>query len=162
MKAAAGQDVQQLKQRIQEETHLSAYTPSEFSWHTIDYWVKQTGIPINFGIAITLGFFVGVAISGQMFYNFTLDNLRYFGALKAMGARTRLLLLMVLPRDSPRAPSASGLASDSRPSSASPSRGSAGLQAHLAPSGDRRRGGAGHRHRRQPPLHGQGHPAPAR
>lgn len=95
VKAAAGQDVQQLKQRIQEETHLSAYTPSEFSWHTIDYWVKQTGIPINFGIAITLGFFVGVAISGQMFYNFTLDNLRYFGALKAMGARTRLLLLMV-------------------------------------------------------------------
>jgi putative ABC transport system permease protein len=57
--------------------------------------MKQTGIPINFGIAIALGFLVGVAIAGQMFYNFTLDNLRYFGAMKAMGATTRRLLGLV-------------------------------------------------------------------
>ena len=57
--------------------------------------MKQTGIPINFGIAIVLGFMVGVAISGQMFYNFTLDNLKYFGAMKAMGATTPRLLGLV-------------------------------------------------------------------
>ena len=50
--------------------------------------MKYTGIPINFGIAVVLGFIVGTAIAGQTFYNFTLDNLRQFGALKAMGART--------------------------------------------------------------------------
>jgi putative ABC transport system permease protein len=62
---------------------------------TLSYWMRETGIPINFGIAIALGFFVGVAIAGQMFYNFTLDNLRYFGAFKAMGASTWRLLGMV-------------------------------------------------------------------
>ena len=45
---------------------------------------------------MALGFIVGTAIAGQTFYNFTLDNLRYFGALKAMGAGNRLLLRMIL------------------------------------------------------------------
>jgi putative ABC transport system permease protein len=43
-----------------------------------------------------LGFLVGAVIAGQTFYNFTLDNLRHFGALKAMGAGNGLLMRMVL------------------------------------------------------------------
>ena len=43
-----------------------------------------------------LGFLVGTAIAGQTFYNFTLDNLRHFGALKAMGAGNGQLLKMIL------------------------------------------------------------------
>ena len=39
---------------------------------------------------------VGTAIAGQTFYNFTLDNLRHFGALKAMGASNGTLLRMIL------------------------------------------------------------------
>jgi putative ABC transport system permease protein len=58
--------------------------------------MKYTGIPINFGIAVVLGFFVGTAIAGQTFYNFTLDNIRHFGALKAMGAGNGLLLKMIV------------------------------------------------------------------
>ncbi len=95
VKAAPGQDIVQLQQRIAAETGLSAYTPAEFGWKTLNYWMTQTGIPINFGMAIVLGFLVGVAIAGQMFYNFTLDNLKYFGAMKAMGATSRQLLGMV-------------------------------------------------------------------
>src|SRR5581483_7786293 len=60
------------------------------------YYMKYTGIPINFGIAVALGFIVGTAIAGQTFYNFTLENLRHFGALKAMGAPNRKLLGMIL------------------------------------------------------------------
>lgn len=95
VKADPGVAVPELRARIERETGLSAYTPDEFSWKTIEYWMRQTGIPINFGIAIALGFLVGVAIAGQMFYNFTLDNLRYFGAMKAMGASNRRLLGLV-------------------------------------------------------------------
>lgn len=95
VKADAGTSVVELQRRIERETALSVFTPDEFSWKTLDYWMKQTGIPINFGIAIVLGFFVGVAIAGQMFYNFTLDNLKYFGAMKAMGATTPRLLGLV-------------------------------------------------------------------
>ncbi len=43
-----------------------------------------------------LGFIVGIAIAGQTFFSFTLDNLRYFGTLKAMGATDRVLLQMIL------------------------------------------------------------------
>jgi len=84
-----------LAQRIRDETELEALEPWDYSMRTLGYWMRETGIPINFGIAIALGFFVGVAIAGQMFYNFTLDNLRFFGAFKAMGASSRLLLGMV-------------------------------------------------------------------
>jgi putative ABC transport system ATP-binding protein len=62
----------------------------------MDYFMKHTGIPLNFGIAVALGFIVGTAIAGQTFDNFTLDNLRYFGALKAMGASNSTLLGMIL------------------------------------------------------------------
>jgi putative ABC transport system permease protein len=63
---------------------------------TMRYFLKYTGIPINFGISVLLGFIVGTAIAGQTFYNFTLDNLRYFGTLKAMGASNGTLLRMIL------------------------------------------------------------------
>jgi putative ABC transport system permease protein len=58
--------------------------------------MENTGIPINFGITVTLGFIVGTAIAGQTFYNFTLENLRHFGALKAMGTPNGTLLRMIL------------------------------------------------------------------
>ncbi|MFO0782858.1 MAG: ABC transporter permease [Phycisphaerales bacterium] len=95
VKAEPGVDIKDLQRRLAAETELTVLTPNEFAWKTLDFWMKQTGIPINFGIAIVLGFMVGVAISGQMFYNFTLDNLKYFGAMKAMGATTARLLSLV-------------------------------------------------------------------
>ena len=65
-------------------------------WKTINYYLKYTGIPINFGITALLGFLVGTAIAGQTFYNFTLENLKQFGALKAMGATNGRIVGMIL------------------------------------------------------------------
>ncbi len=96
VKGAPGVDIKALCRRITGTTRLAAYTREEFSWQTILYFMKYTGIPINFGIAVGLGFLVGTAIAGQTFYNFTLDNLRHFGALKAMGAGNWRLLRMIL------------------------------------------------------------------
>ncbi|MEY3021932.1 MAG: hypothetical protein RIS86_1130, partial [Planctomycetota bacterium] len=95
VKASPGVDPASLAERIREQTGLEALGPHDYAMRTLGYWMRETGIPINFGIAIALGFFVGVAIAGQMFYNFTLDNLRYFGAFKAMGATSATLLSMV-------------------------------------------------------------------
>ena len=96
VKVAAGEDIQVLCDRIERLTGLSAYTADEFKELTYGYFLKYTGIPINFGIAIVLGFIVGTAVAGQTFYNFTLDNIRQFGALKAMGVRNGTLLRMIL------------------------------------------------------------------
>jgi putative ABC transport system permease protein len=96
VKAKPGQDLHALCQRIERATALRAYTRNEFKMVTFLYYLKYTGMPINFLTAVALGFLVGVAISGQTFYNFTLDNLRYFGTLKAMGAKNGMLLRMIL------------------------------------------------------------------
>ncbi|MFO0836620.1 MAG: ABC transporter permease [Phycisphaerales bacterium] len=96
VKAARGVDVESLRRRIELSTGLAALTNQQFKDKTVDYFIKNTGIPINFGIAVALGFLIGTVITGFMFYNFTLDNLRYFGTLKAMGASDSKLLGMVI------------------------------------------------------------------
>ena len=77
-------------------SRLIALTGDQFYWKTIWYFMGSTGIPINFGITILLGFIVGVAIAGQTFYLFTLENLKQFGSLKAMGLTNRRILGMIL------------------------------------------------------------------
>jgi putative ABC transport system permease protein len=96
VKAKPGENLHALCQRIERATAMRAYTRDEFKMVTFLYYLKYTGMPINFLTAVALGFLVGVAISGQTFYNFTLDNLRYFGTLKAMGAKNGMLLRMIL------------------------------------------------------------------
>ncbi|HTU92570.1 MAG TPA: ABC transporter permease [Gemmataceae bacterium] len=96
--AKAEEDVplDEVCRRIEEQTGLIAMSPSDFAWTTIVYYMKMTGIPVNFGITVLLGFFIGAAIAGQTFYLFTLDNLKQFGALKAMGVENRQIVGMVL------------------------------------------------------------------
>jgi putative ABC transport system permease protein len=60
------------------------------------YFIRNTGILINFGMVTLVGFVVGAVISGIMFFNFTQDNLRHFAVLKAIGASPLQLLGMVL------------------------------------------------------------------
>jgi putative ABC transport system permease protein len=82
--------------RIRQQTGLGAKTSDQFTEMTIRYYLRYTGIPINFGITALLGFLVGTAIAGQTFYNFTLENLKQFGALKAMGATNLRIVGMIL------------------------------------------------------------------
>jgi putative ABC transport system permease protein len=96
VKAAPGQDIQELCNRIASTTGLAAYTRNQFKSMTVTYYFKNTGIPINFGIAVSLGFIIGSVITGFMFYSFTVDNLRYFGTLKAMGTPDATLLRMIM------------------------------------------------------------------
>lgn len=95
-KAKDGISSEEVTRRIQEETGLGAFTAEQFGWKTVRWVLKNTGIGINFGTTILLGFIVGMAIAGQTFYLFTVENLRQFGALKAMGTSTATLTRMIL------------------------------------------------------------------
>jgi putative ABC transport system permease protein len=90
-----GQDPAALARRVSAETGLGAHTREEFSWMAVRYVLSSTGIAQNFGITVALGFIIGLAIAGQAFFTFTQDNLRYFGALKAMGASNFTVVRMV-------------------------------------------------------------------
>jgi putative ABC transport system permease protein len=90
-----GLDPQKVCEKIRSITGFAAYTSQDLKFLTLSYYVKYTGIFVNFGVAILLGFAIGTAIAGQTLYNFTLDNLPYFGVFKAMGADNTLLAKMV-------------------------------------------------------------------
>jgi putative ABC transport system permease protein len=87
VRGVQGTPPSELSRRVAERTGytLKARQPQEFVQDTIWYYMTRTGIPFNFGMTVGLGFLVGAAIAGQTFYQFTVENLRQFGALKAMG-----------------------------------------------------------------------------
>ena len=95
-KSEPGQDPADVARKIALRTRLKAKTSEEFKWMTIDYYLKYTGIPINVGITTLLGFLVGTAIAGQTFDTFTLENLRQFGTLKAMGLTNERVAMMIV------------------------------------------------------------------
>lgn len=80
---------------VEAATGLRADTSEQFELRSMDYILSKTGILVNFGITIALGFVIGVLISGQLLYNFILENQRAFAAMKAMGANNWMLLRMV-------------------------------------------------------------------
>jgi putative ABC transport system permease protein len=104
----AGLDPHVVCRRIEEQTRtvsdrpgegkprLKALTRQEFIWLTINYFMRRTGIMVNFSITVALGFIVGCAIAGQTFYTFTQENLNQFGSLKAMGVSNLRIVGMVL------------------------------------------------------------------
>jgi putative ABC transport system permease protein len=93
--AAPAVDAKTLATRITEETGLRARTRDEFARDGIDFIIENTGIPLNFGITVMLGFIVGVAIVGLTFSLFIRDNIKQFGALKAIGVNNAKIRRMV-------------------------------------------------------------------
>ena len=94
--AQSGQSKEAVAARIGRITGLGAYTSPQFIEKTLRYFITETSIVLNFGVSVLIAVFVGTLIAGQTFYNFTIDNLRHFGALKAMGAENRILRAMIL------------------------------------------------------------------
>jgi putative ABC transport system permease protein len=96
VKAAAGEQISDLTRRIQTATGLTAVTGAQFGWMTIFYYIRNTGIPVNFGLTVAIALIVGTVVAGQTFYIFTIENLKQFGALKAIGTTNRRLMGMIL------------------------------------------------------------------
>jgi len=95
-KAQPGIDPVELTRRIQHQTDLKALTNEGFAQLTMNYYLGHTGIPLNFGTTVILAFLVGTAIAGQTFYLFTVENLKQFGTLKAMGMSDQRIVAMIL------------------------------------------------------------------
>jgi len=81
---------------IKKYTGLTAYTRDQFKDVSLQYTIDNSGIVVSFAIVVLLGFIVGAAISGQVFYNFTQDNIKQFAALKAMGTSDMMLVKMIM------------------------------------------------------------------
>jgi len=96
VKVKPGVSIADVQARIDALGDVTAFTPTQFRDRTVSFIMIATGIGVNFGITIALGFVVGLLLSAAIFYQFTLENLRFFAVLKALGAGTWRLVGMVL------------------------------------------------------------------
>jgi putative ABC transport system permease protein len=95
-RAADGFDPAQVAHNISGRTGLKAMTSADFSKATSDFIIGNTGIPISFGVVVALGVVVGIVVVALTFSLFIRDNIRQFGALKAIGVTNARLIGMVL------------------------------------------------------------------
>lgn len=88
-------DAAVIEARVHDMGYL-ALTRDEFVQKIAGFYTYQTGLGMNLLLMTLISFIVGLSISGQTFYTFIIENLDKFGALKAIGAKSRDLIGMIL------------------------------------------------------------------
>jgi putative ABC transport system permease protein len=97
VKVAPGAGVAAVKRAIAARVPgVDVYTTSEFSWRTRIYWMFTTGAGVAILIAAVMGLIVGVVVVSQTIYATTMDHIREFGTLKAIGASNRYLYRVLI------------------------------------------------------------------
>jgi putative ABC transport system permease protein len=77
-------------------TDVDIYTSQEFSRRTRFYWMFTTGAGLAVLTAALMGLIVGIAVVAQTIYAATMDHIREYGTLKAMGATNGYLYRVLI------------------------------------------------------------------
>jgi putative ABC transport system permease protein len=97
VKAEPGVDLQALKERLRRRVSgVDVHINDEFLWATRNYWVLSTGAGVTTLIGAVLGLIVGVVVVAQTIYAATVDHIREFGTLKAMGANNAYIYRVII------------------------------------------------------------------
>jgi putative ABC transport system permease protein len=96
VEVAPGARVAEVQARINALPHLAAYSTAEMSTRTRSYWSTRTGVGAGFFTTAVLGVIVGFVVVGQILYSGTLQYIREYGTLKAMGARNSAVIQVIL------------------------------------------------------------------
>jgi len=92
-----GADLQVVKRALIDRLEtVDVYTNKELEQKTRNYWVFGTGAGITTLLGAILGLIVGVVVVAQTIYSATVDHIREFGTLKAMGASNRHIYTVIL------------------------------------------------------------------
>lgn len=75
---------------------VDVYTNQEMVRKTQAYWVFRTGAGVTTLMGAVLGLLVGLVVVAQTIYAATMDHIREFGTLKAMGARNRSIYRVII------------------------------------------------------------------
>lgn len=79
---------------------VSVLTTREFSQNTQHYWTYTTGAGLAVLAAAVLGLIVGFVVVAQTIYATTMDHLKEFGTLKAIGAPNSYVYKVILTQAS--------------------------------------------------------------
>lgn len=90
LKVAPGFDPHDVATEIRQTVdHVDVYTKAEYSWKTKKYWTFETGMGFGFLLTAVMAFAVGIVVVGQTIYSSTIEHLKEFGTLKAIGAENK-------------------------------------------------------------------------
>jgi len=88
LKVRDGYSKERVKEALQERfRNYDVRTREEWAKRTRNYWTWQTGIGAGFFGNALMGFIVGLVIVSQTIYSATIENIREYGTLKAIGAK---------------------------------------------------------------------------
>ncbi|MEO7793464.1 MAG: ABC transporter permease [Thermoanaerobaculia bacterium] len=65
--------------------HNDVYTRADWAKRSRNYWVASTGIGLNMYLTVFLGCLVGVVVVTQTLYTSTMEHIKEFGTVKAIG-----------------------------------------------------------------------------
>ena len=88
-RVAPGFTPAEVARRLGAIRDVDVYTSSQYSWKTRLYWTRETGIGVGFSLTALMAIVVGMVIVSQTIYSATVEHLREFGTLKAIGATNR-------------------------------------------------------------------------
>jgi len=97
IKAQPDVKIPELRARLQSRLDgVDVLTRQEFSDMTRHYWMFTTGAGMAVLMAAVLGLLVGAVVVAQTIYSSTIDHLRDFGTLKAMGATNAYIYRVIM------------------------------------------------------------------
>jgi putative ABC transport system permease protein len=97
VKASPGANLPELKQALRATLdNVDVHERTEFARMTQFYWMFTTGAGTGLLIAAVMGLVVGVVVVAQTIYATTMDHLKEYGTLKAMGAANRQVYRVII------------------------------------------------------------------
>ena len=86
VKLAPGADVEAVRTEIRRRLpYNDVYTRAEWASQSRRYWVTSTGIGFNIALTVFLGCLVGIVVVAQTLYASTMEHIKEFGTVKAIG-----------------------------------------------------------------------------
>ncbi|MFN7973908.1 MAG: ABC transporter permease [Acidobacteriota bacterium] len=81
-----GASIDAVKAAIRQRLpYNDGYTKDEWAARSRSYWVRSTGIGLSMAVTVTLGLLVGIVVVAQTLYTSTMEHLKEFGTVKAIG-----------------------------------------------------------------------------
>ncbi|ATB37153.1 ABC transporter permease [Cystobacter fuscus] len=90
VKLAPGANLEQVRAELQRRLpYNDVHTAAEWAARSRAYWIDNTGLGFNMVMTVFLGCLVGVVVVAQTLYTSTMEHLREFGTVKAIGGSNR-------------------------------------------------------------------------
>ena len=86
VKLAPGADLEKVRAEIQRRLpYNDVFTKKEWADRSRSYWIESTGLGLNMYITVFLGCLVGIVVVAQTLYTSTMEHIKEFGTVKAIG-----------------------------------------------------------------------------